>query len=39
MSEFKAFRIHEKDGKIVSGFEQLGLDALTAGDVVIRVQY
>jgi NADPH2:quinone reductase len=39
MSEFKAFRIHEKDGKIVAGFEQVGLDALTAGDVVIRVQY
>ncbi len=39
MSEFKAYRIHERDGKVVAGFEQLTLDALTAGDVVIRVQY
>jgi NADPH2:quinone reductase len=39
MGEFKAFRIHERDGKIVSGFERVSLDALTAGEVVIRVQY
>ena len=39
MSEFKAYRIHERDGKVVAGFEQLTLDALTPGDVVIRVQY
>ncbi len=39
MNSFKAFRIHEREGKIVAGFEQLSLDALTAGDVVIRVQY
>ena len=39
MNSFKAFRIHERDGKIVAGFEQVSLDALTAGDVVIRVQY
>jgi NADPH2:quinone reductase len=39
MNPFKAFRIHEREGKIVAGFEQLSLDALTAGDVVIRVQY
>ena len=39
MNPFKAFRIHEREGKIVAGFEQLSLDALSAGDVVIRVQY
>jgi acrylyl-CoA reductase (NADPH) len=39
MNPFKAFRIHEREGKIVAGFEQVSLDALTAGDVVIRVQY
>lgn len=39
MNSFKAFRIHEREGKIVAGFEQVPLDALTAGDVVIRVQY
>ena len=39
MGEFKAFRIHERDGKIVSGFERVNLETLTAGEVVIRVQY
>jgi len=39
MDDFKAFRIHERDGKVAAGFERMGLDALTAGDVVIRVRY
>jgi NADPH2:quinone reductase len=39
MTPFKAFRIHEREGKIVAGFEQVALDALTPGEVVIRVQY
>jgi NADPH2:quinone reductase len=39
MSEFKAFRIHEREGRIAAGFEQMSVDALTEGDVVIRVQY
>ena len=39
MSSFKAFRIHERDGRIAAGFESMALDALTAGDVVIRVKY
>jgi len=39
MSAFKAFRIHERDGKVAAGFEQMSVDALTAGDVVIRVKY
>ena len=36
---FKAFRIHEVEKKTVAKFEQLTLDDLTAGDVVVRVQY
>ena len=39
MNSFKAFRIHEREGKIVAGFEQMAVDALTPGDVVIRVKY
>jgi len=39
MSTFKAFRIHERDGKIAAGFEQMTTEALTPGDVVIRVRY
>src|SRR4026208_1397540 len=36
---FKAFRIHEENGRIVARFDTLDLDALTSGDVVIRVAY
>ena len=36
---FKAFRIHNESGRIVSRFETLGLDDLNAGEVVIRVEY
>ena len=39
MNSFKAFRIHEREGKIVAGFEEMAVDALTPGDVVIRVKY
>ena len=39
MKAFKAFRIHEREGKIVAGFEQMAVDALTPGEVVIRVKY
>jgi NADPH2:quinone reductase len=39
MNPFKAFRINEREGRIIAGFEQVLLDSLTAGDVVIRVQY
>ncbi len=39
MKAFKAFRIHERDGKIAAGFEQMAVDALTPGEVVIRVKY
>ncbi len=36
---FQAFRIHEIDHKIVAKFEQLTLDDLGPGEVVVRVQY
>ena len=39
MNAFKAFRIHEREGKIAAGFEQMNVDSLTAGDVVVRVKY
>jgi len=39
MSTFKAYRIHEEDGRIVARFEQMTVDELTAGEVVIRVRY
>jgi NADPH2:quinone reductase len=39
VNTFKAFRIHEAAGKISARFEDLTLDALTPGEVVIEVQY
>ena len=39
MEGFRAFRIHNEGGKIVSRLETIGLDALSAGDVVVRVRY
>jgi acrylyl-CoA reductase (NADPH) len=39
MKRFEAFRIHSQDGKIVARFEELGLDDLSAGDVLIRVTH
>ena len=39
MTTFKAFRIHETGGKISARFEDLTLDALTPGEVVIDVQF
>lgn len=40
MSEqFRAFRIHDNNGEIRSGFEQLSLDDLHDGEVVIRAEY
>jgi len=39
VSPFKAFRIHQLDGKIVARFDALTLDDLSPGDVVIEVQY
>ena len=39
MKRFEAFRIHSQDGKIVARFEELDLDDLSAGDVLIRVTH
>jgi acrylyl-CoA reductase (NADPH) len=36
---FKAFRIHEENKRVVARFEQLTLDDLSPGDVVVRVTY
>ena len=37
MSSFRAYRIHQTDGKITAGFESLSVEDLTAGEVVIKV--
>ncbi len=37
--KFRAFRIHSEDGKIAARFEDIGLDDLAAGEVVIRVSH
>ena len=39
METFKAFRIHDDDGKISARFESLTLDDLSAGEVVIRSSF
>jgi acrylyl-CoA reductase (NADPH) len=39
MKSFKAFRIHEIDGKIVARFDTVQLDDLRPGNVVVRVLY
>ena len=39
MTPFKAFRIHEVDSRIVARFDQLTLDDLGPGEVVVRVEY
>ena len=39
MDKFRAFRIDDQDGTIVAGVEELTIDELTAGDVVIKVSH
>ncbi len=39
MTTFRAFRIHERDGKIDARFEDIGLADLSPGEVVIDVEY
>jgi NADPH2:quinone reductase len=36
---FKAYRVHREAGKVSARFDELGLDDLTPGDVVVRVTY
>jgi NADPH2:quinone reductase len=39
VKSFRAFRIHEEDRKIAARFEELTLDDLSPGAVVVRVTY
>ena len=39
MDNFKAYRIHQEDDRIVARFERLTVDELTPGEVVIKVRY
>ena len=39
MDSFRAFRIDEQDGEVVAGFQQLSIDDLTEGNVVVRVSH
>ena len=36
---FKAFRIHQQEKGVSTGFEQMEVEDLTEGDVVVRVAY
>jgi NADPH2:quinone reductase len=37
--KFRAFRIHSEDGRIAARFEDIGLEDLSPGEVVIRVSH
>ena len=39
MDNFRAYRIDEDDGKVVAGFQELSIDDLTEGNVVIKVSH
>jgi acrylyl-CoA reductase (NADPH) len=39
VKDFRAYRIDERDGRIVAGFTTLSIDDLSAGDVVIKVSH
>src|SRR5215467_1570536 len=39
MDKFKAYRIREVDKKAAGGFEEMGLDDLDSGELVVRVAY
>jgi len=39
MDSFRAFRIDENNGEIAAGFQELTLDDLTEGNVVVRVTH
>ena len=39
MGKFKTYRIHEIEKKVVARFEELSLEDLDKGEVVIRVAY
>src|SRR5207247_9924767 len=39
MGKFKTYRIHEIEKKVVARFEELALEDLDKGEVVVRVAY
>ncbi len=39
MDRFRAYRINEEDGNIVAGFQELSVDDLTEGNVVVKVNH
>ncbi len=39
MQTFKAFRIHQDNGRVAARFEQLSLNDLGEGEVVVKVRY
>ena len=39
MDKFRAYRINEQDGKIAAGFEDLSIDDLNEGSVVVKVSH
>lgn len=39
MNSFRAFRVHRQDAEIRAGMEELSLDQLSPGEVVIRAAY
>ena len=39
MTDFRAYRIDQDDGKIVADFKTMSIDDLTEGDVVIKVSH
>lgn len=39
MQSFRAFRVHQEGGKIVSRMETIGLSDLAEGEVVVKVRY
>ncbi len=39
MQKFRAYRIDQKDGKVIAGLQELGIDELTDGNVVVKVSY
>ena len=39
MEKFRAYRIDEQDGKIAAGFQELNIEDLTAGNVIVKVSH
>ncbi len=39
MEKFRAYRIDEQDGKIAAGFQELSIEDLTAGNVIVKVSH